>query len=122
MLSPPGLNWFWIAMMASVPSIAGLLVAYPLWRRQQPILGNLVGTTVIFTSAVALILKEHFELDRITNACIDAGYVCWPSPSAFTRFAIYAFIAMFEIFAVFYLSVLYEERQRRRDYAPEWRR
>jgi hypothetical protein len=121
MLSPPGLNWSYVGLMAAV-SLVAFLVAFPLWRRQQPIFGNLAGTVVIFVAAVALIFTEHVQLDRITSACLDAGYVCWPEPSAFTRFAIYASIAFVEIMALFYASILYEERLRNRDYAPEWRR
>jgi hypothetical protein len=47
--------------------------------------------------------------------------VCWPEPAAFTRFAIYAFIGLVQVFVVFTLSLRVEERVRRRDYAPEWR-
>ena len=68
-----------------------------------------------------MIWREHVELDRIVKACLDAGTVCWPRPAAFTRFAIYAFIGLIEVFILFSLSLRVEERIRRRDYAPEWR-
>jgi len=42
-------------------------------------------------------------------------------PSAFTRFAIYAFIGLTEVIALFSLSIVVEDRARRRHYAPEWR-
>lgn len=116
-----GLNWYWIGIMATVPFVVGLLFAYLFWRKSEPIFGNIVGTGVIFTSAFAMIWREHIELDRLVQQCIDAGYTCWPEPSAFTRFAIYAFIGLIEVFAVFTLSLRVEERIRRRDYAPEWR-
>jgi hypothetical protein len=48
-------------------------------------------------------------------------HLLFPSPSAFTRFAIYASLGMLEIFALFVASLVFEERQRGRDYAPEWR-
>ena len=54
--------------------------------------------------------------------CLDAGFVCWPEPSAFTRFAIYAFIGLIEVFALFTLGLKAEERSRRRHYAREWQR
>lgn len=116
-----GLNWFWIGIAVTVPTLAGLIVAFPFWRRNEPIFGNVLGTAVIFGFAFAMIWREHVELDRLVQACLDAGTVCWPSPSAFTRFAIYAFIGLFEVFFVFTLSLRVEERIRRRDYAPEWR-
>ena len=116
-----GLNWFWISIAATVPALLGLLVALPFWRRSDAIFGNIAGTAVIFAWAFGMIWREHVELDRIVQACLDAGTVCWPEPAAFTRFAIYAFIGLAEVFAVFMLSLRVEERIRRRDYAPEWR-
>jgi len=116
-----GLSWGWIALMATVPLAAGLFVAWPIWRIRQPILGNLAGTGVIFASALALILRESAEVDRVTSACLDAGVTCWPDPSAFTRYAIYASIGLVEVFVLFLLSLKVEERIRRRNYAPEWR-
>jgi hypothetical protein len=116
-----GLSWNWIALMASVPLVVGLIVAYPLWRRSEPIFGNILATGIIFSAAFAMIWREHVELDRIVQRCLDEGTTCWPEPAAFTRFAIYAFLGLIEVFAVFMLSLRIEERIRRRDYAPEWR-
>ena len=79
------------------------------------------GTAVCFGAGVALILREYVELDRQVRACLDAGMVCWPEPSAFTRFAIYAGVALLQIFALFSLGLIVDERVRRRGYAPEWR-
>jgi hypothetical protein len=107
---------------ATVAPAAAVLVALPFWRGRQMILGNIAGTAVIFATAIGLILREYVELDRVTQACLEAGTTCFPQPSAFTRFAIYAFIALNEVFALFTLSLKVEERVRRRDYAPEWRR
>jgi hypothetical protein len=110
-----------MALQLTVAPIIGTLVALPLWRKSQTILGNIAGTVVIFATAVGLILREYAEIERVTVACLDAGNVCWPEPSAFTRFAIYAFIGLGEVFALFSISLVVESRARRRDYAPEWR-
>ena len=115
------LSWFAIALMATVPSTFGALVAYPIWRKRQPILGNLAGSVVIFGSALLLIVRESVELDRLTRQCIDAGYYCFPTPTSFSRYAIYAFIALFEVFALFTISLSVEHRIRRQGYDPEWR-
>ena len=115
------LSWFWIALALTVPTLAGGLVAFPFWRKGEPIFGNIAGTVIIFGAAVALIMRERVELDRIARGCLDQGFVCWPEPSAFTRFAIYAFIALFEVMALFSLSLRVETKMRRRGYAPEWR-
>ena len=115
------LSWLWIALMATVPIPIGMLAAFPIWRKYEMILGNLAGTAVIFGAAFALIMKESFELNLLTQACLDTGYTCWPNPTAFTRYAIYAFIALIEVFALFMVSLKVEERIRSRRYAPEWR-
>ena len=85
------------------------------------IFGNIAGTVIIFGSAFGLIMREYVEIDRMVHACLEAGDVCLPEPSAFTRFAIYAFIGLIEVFALFTLSLRAEKKRRDRDYAPEWR-
>jgi hypothetical protein len=115
------LSWFWIALMLTAPPLVGVLAAWPFWRQGGMIFGNIAGTAVIFGTAFALILREYVELDRSTQACLDAGTVCWPVPGAFTRFAIYAFIGLIEVFALFAVSLRVERRMRDRDYSPEWR-
>lgn len=109
--------------MLMAPPVVSLLVAFPFWRKGGMIFGNIVGTAVIFGTAFGLILREYVELDRVTQACldVDAGDVCFPEPGAFTRFAIYAFIGLIEVFALFALSLRVEKNIRDRDYAPEWR-
>ena len=120
-VSVTGLSWPAIGLMAIVPPLVAVMLAYPFWRRSQPILGNLAGSVVIFGSALILILRESVELDRLTRACMDAGYYCFPAPTSFSRYAIYAFIALFEVFALFTISLSVEQRIRRSGYDPEWR-
>lgn len=115
-----GLNWRWIVFASTVPPLVGFLVSIPFWRKGQSTFGSIVGTAVIFAAAIGLILREYAVLDRLTQECFDAGTVCFPDPSAFTRFAIYAFIGLIEVFALFTVSLMVEERVRRRNYAREW--
>ena len=124
MLTPTvtGLSWSYVAVMATLPLLVAGLLAWPIWRSKQFILGNLAGSVVIFGSALALIMRESVTLDALTRACLDAGYTCWPTPSAFLRYAIYAGIGLIEVFAVFTISLRVEQRQRHAGYAPEWRR
>ena len=116
------LNWLWIALMCTAPLPLAAAVATLLWRRSEPILGNLAGTLVIFSSALGFILRESVTLNRLTRQCLDAGVTCWPQPSAFSRYAIYAAIGLLEVIALFLLSLNVERRMRRRHYAPEWQR
>jgi hypothetical protein len=116
-----GLSWSWIALMVALPLPVGTLFAYPFWRKHEAIFGNIVGATVIFGIAFALILREYAELDRTITACLESGTLCWPEPSAFTRYAIYASIGLLEVFSLFIISLSVERRIRNRHYAPEWR-
>jgi hypothetical protein len=115
------LNWQWILVMLAAPPLAGLLIALPIWRTGQAILGNLAGAAVIFGSALALILREYAELDQLARACLDTSLACAPTPSAFVRYAIYAVIGLLEVFGLFTVSLRVEDRVRNRHYAPEWR-
>ena len=117
-----GLSWFWIGVQLSVAPVVGLLVAYPFWRKLEPILGNVVGAMFIACAAIALIFREYVEVNRIVQACIDAGSTCWPKPSAETRFAIYACVGILEVLMLFGISLSFERRIRNRAYAAEWRR
>ena len=115
------LNWQWIGLMATVPALAGALLAWPCWHRKEFILGNLAGATIILAAAFALIFRESAEVDRVTRACLDQGYTCWPVPSAFVRYAIYAGIGFLEVVILFMVSLRVERHIRDRHYAPEWR-
>ena len=115
-----GLSWFWIGLQLAMPPAVGWLIAWLFWRMDQPIFGNLAGSVVLFGSAFALIMRGHVEIDRAVRQCLDQDFTCWPEPSAFTRFAIYAFIGLIEVFALFTMSLKMEERARRRNYSREW--
>jgi hypothetical protein len=117
-----GFNRYWIAVQLIVPPLLGFLVTLPFWRRAEMIFGSLIGSGIILASAIALILRDYVEVDRSVQACLDAGIVCWPEPSAFARFALHASIGLGQVFLLFALSLIVERRMRNRDYAPEWRR
>jgi hypothetical protein len=112
---------YWIALELTVTPLMALLACLPFWRKGGIIFGNIVGTGIIFVWAIALMLREYAQVNRAVQACLDAGTTCWPEPSAFVRFAIYASIALAEVFALFWVSLSVEKRMRDRDYAPEWR-
>lgn len=117
------LSWWWILLMLVAPLPGAVLLARPIWHRREMILGNIAGSVVILGVALALMLRESAELDILRRRCFDAGFVvCWPTPGAFTRYAIYAAIGMVEVVLLFVLSLRVEHQIRERDYAPEWRR
>ena len=115
------LNWYWIGFGAIVPTIVGFPLAYAFWRKGQIVFGSIVGSTVMFATAIVLILREYAFIDQIVQKCIEDGQPCFPEPGAFTRFFIYASIALVQVLGLFTVSLFVESRHRRRDYAPEWR-
>jgi hypothetical protein len=115
-------NWQWIAVALVVPTALGFLTAWPLWRRGQGTFGATVGASVIFMCGAALIGREYTELERMAEACIEAtGYECIFSPSAFTRFAIYAGIALVEVFLLFDAGIKADHRAYRKQFPSEWK-
>jgi hypothetical protein len=117
-----GLNWYWIIIQLAVPLVLGALVSIPFWRKSDFIFGNVIGSGIIFAWAIGLIFREYVEVDRTVQACLDAGTTCFPTPSAFARFAIHASIGLGEVFVLFTVSLGVERRIRNRGYAAEWRR
>ena len=115
------MNWGRVALMVFMPLPIAVAAAYPFWRHREVIFGNIVGAAVIFGVAVALVINESFELDRLIRNCLDAGLTCWPEPSAFTRYVVYASIGLVEVVALFTASLMVEKRVRNRGYSPEWR-
>src|SRR5690349_11344599 len=115
-MSVDRLSWSWIALQVILPPIVAFAVAYPLWRRNQPIFGNLVGTAVLFGCGTALIMREYVPLGRIVQQRLEERYTCFPAPSAFTPFAIYGLIALVEVIALSSFSLGVEHRMRGRGY------
>jgi hypothetical protein len=116
-----GLSWFWISIALLIPPAVALLVAYPIWNKGAPIFGNIFGTIILFGAAIGFMMREHVELDAIVMDCLGRNITCWPQPSAFARYAVYAFISLVQVIALFLASLKVETRVRRRGYAPEWR-
>jgi len=108
--------------MCVVPLVLALPLAYALWRKGDIALGNIAGMGIIFVVAVWLIVLEYSEIGRWSQACLDAGHICEPTPSSFIRYAIYAAIGVIDVSLVFFLSLKFEERDRNSTYSPEWRR
>jgi hypothetical protein len=114
-------TWFWIGAAIAVPTVAGFLIALPFWLLRHDIIGNVVGSGVILFGALLSILREYVALRALRVAALKAGKAFHPAPEEFTRYAIYAGIGFAEVFALFIVGLLIEERLRRREREREWR-
>jgi ABC-type Na+ efflux pump permease subunit len=112
------MSWFWIGAAIAAPTACGFLIALPFWLGRQTMMGNLVGAGVMFLGAVLSIAREYVELSRMRQACLAARTLCDISPDDFTRYSVYAGIAFLEVFLLFTVSLLAEERMRRRAGIP----
>jgi formate hydrogenlyase subunit 3/multisubunit Na+/H+ antiporter MnhD subunit len=117
-----GLVWGWIVQAALIPPPIAFPMAWLLWRYASTMIGNVVGCALLFGTTVAAIGREYFALQALTRTCIAQEIPCPIKPDAFTRFAIYAFIGMFQIAALYTIGLWREERARRGSFSPEWRR
>jgi hypothetical protein len=116
------ISWFWIGVALTAPTAIAFLVALPWWRKgRDAMFGNVLGAGIIFAAAIGFIGREYVELERAYAGCVAAGLECANEPIDFTRIGIYGVIAFAEVIALFGVSLVVEERARRRLYAREWR-
>jgi hypothetical protein len=108
------LSWTWIGLALAVPLLLALVVAIPLWLWRQGFMGNIIGSGIVLTGALFFIQREYLFLKGKRDACIRAATICRVSPDDFMRFAIYAGIGFLQVFALFWISLVLEERMRRR--------
>lgn len=116
------MNWFWIAVAATVPLAAGFLVSWPFWRKGLTTFGASVGAGLIFMIGAAFIAREFAELERLTEQCLaETGFECVFKPSAFARFAVYAAIALVQVFILFDASIAADRRNYRKRFPSDWK-
>ena len=115
------MSWYWIAAALTVPTLAAILIALPFWVNDAPLAGNLVGAGIILLAAIASVVREQSDVQRLLLRCVAAGTPCLVHPAPFTRFAVYGAIGMAEVALLFALSLWVEEKRRRRLLGTEWR-
>ena len=113
-----GLSWTWLAIALVAPTLLGLLLAWPFWRRGDSDVGNTLGAGVVFAASIGLVGRELLYLFNLREAATRPLIV---EPSDFTRSVIYFCIAFFDVMVIFLLSQNAEDRRRRRQRAREWR-
>jgi hypothetical protein len=103
----------------SADSVRGLALG------KNPTIGAILGALPIFIATVALIGREFIAIQRFYGQChalLEKHIVCRDlSPDDFTRFAIYCFIGMVEVFVLFYMSAVIDGHKREAEFALPWR-
>jgi hypothetical protein len=113
------MNWTWIVAALIAPTLAAIVIARPLWTRGQVILGNIIGSALIFFAVFFLIANEYVLVERILQECVRKSQFCTAfsiKPAAFTRYAIWGAIGFVDVFILFNLSLRAERRIRGRNF------
>jgi len=109
------MHWSWVLLAATAPLFVGALVAWPFWRmRVKDEMGTIAGVAVVMIFAVFFISREFGEVLAAQAKCQAEGHLCRFSPEPFTRYAMYAGVAMLHVFLLFMLGLTIEERIRRK--------
>lgn len=114
--------WSSVLIALTVPAGLALLVTRLYSVKWDPMIGAILGSGIVFASGVGFIGNEYVQLARLNQDCIAAEIVCPVYPEPHIRFGIFCVIALLQVFAVFMLGQVLEEKAGRRGYAPEWRR
>ena len=115
------LSWFWIAVALTVPPVVGTAWSHSRSGCRNNRFSAIWPHVIIFGAAIALIGREHIELERITQACLDQGRTCWPNLERLRTLRDLRVHCALRGDGAFSLSLKVETRIRRRGYAPEWR-
>lgn len=106
------LNWCRIAVSFVIPTLIGLVVARLLWRREDTMMGNVVGAGVSLLVLLLFFAGEYVEITRFQIAWTGVPYKV--RLGYFNRYAIYAFIGFVDVAIVFLMGLRYGEGRKRR--------
>jgi MFS family permease len=105
------MSGFWLGAAFVAPTIAGLLVAIPLWAlARDSTMGSAIATVVIMMAVLTLFGREFIEVHRIRAECPS----CIVRPRDFTRYSIIGIIGAVDMTLVFLIGLRLDERRRRR--------
>lgn len=113
-----------IAAALTAPTGLAFLAAWPFWvKAKETIVGNTIGALIVTMSVFGLIAREYIDIERARRRCeeLTRGVCAADTAGAFMKFAIYGFIGLAEIVALFVVADLIEHRRKERQYASEWR-
>jgi hypothetical protein len=114
------MSWWRVAIAIGVPTVAGLIIAVPLWLRRQVIIGNVLGGGVAFGIIIALMGRDFVERMRLDKLCGTPGFRCVSGVDAHVPFLMHALIGMADVGIVFVISLYVEERVRNATLRRDW--
>jgi hypothetical protein len=113
-----GVSWTAAAFALIAPTALGLLVAWPFWWRRQEVIGNAVGAGVLF-AVIIFLIGADFVTQQRENARCAAGLVhCVSRVNAHMPFLLYAFFGIVDACALFWISLIVEERRAPKSWLP----
>jgi hypothetical protein len=106
----------WVAFASVLPFALALAVAWPFWRaRVRDEMGSIVAAGVVLLCSVGFIAREYGEIKAVTERCIAQQIGCHFHPDGFTRYSVFAGIALVQTCVLFLTGLGVEERLRRRE-------
>ena len=109
-----GLNWLRIGLAFVIPTIVGAVVARILWRREDTMMGSVIGGGVVFALILLFFAGEYIEIARFQTAFQGVPYRV--QLGDFNRYVIYAFVGFFDVAVIYLLALKFEERRRRSNF------
>ncbi len=107
------LDWTLFAIVLTLPTLAGLLIAAPFWFGPSKELGNGLGASVILLVVLLVFSREWVAFARLRETCAEAGVYCRIYPSDFIRYAIIGTLGFVDIAALYMASLRVDEWRRR---------
>ena len=107
-------NWGRMVLALVVPFLIGTIVAIPLWRKTDAVVGSAVGAALNFVLSMLFFAREFIEIASFGLACEMAKIPCRVVLGEFTRGAIYAAISFVNAAGIFSLGLVVSERRRAR--------
>lgn len=108
----------WPVIAAVVPTMLGLVAAWVFWRRRQMVIGNTVGSGVVFAAILFAMGREYVAQERLMRLCQQRLGPC--PRDGYMAFLVFACIAFIDVGVIFWVSLNVEERSRRTNNYSDW--
>lgn len=108
----------WPVIAAIVPTLLGLAAAWLFWRRRQMVIGNTIGSGVVFAAILFVMGREYVAQHRLMQLCQQGLAKC--PRDGYLAFLVFACIAFIDVGVIFWISLTVEERARQSTNYSDW--